>query len=174
MQYAQGSEKVVLTTSPYMPVSQPLSLNEDPEIRRTRKVLLIIVGVCLGLAVLGVVSSIVGSEAPIIFLSFGCLVAYRYSPTGLKVFAWLNVVGLVILGIGVIVCIFFGFVSLTVVASAANDRGQGIQVGVSIMVLLFVTIILIAAFILQIVIMKLAFKLARLIEAKKSLPHQQI
>ncbi|CAF4792577.1 unnamed protein product, partial [Rotaria socialis] len=47
MHYAQGNEKLVLTANPYTPISQPMPLTEDPEIRRTRKIVLIIVGVCL-------------------------------------------------------------------------------------------------------------------------------
>ncbi|CAF4086602.1 unnamed protein product, partial [Rotaria magnacalcarata] len=167
MQHAQGNKKIVLTTGPYIPASQPFPLNEDPEIQPARKILLIIVGVCLGLTVIGAFSSIAGSGAPsntqhsirgaqigqslisVVFLSFGYLVACRYSQTGLQVFAWLNIVGLVILSIGLIILIFFGFISLTVLTSTSKNQGQGILAGVSIMVIFFVLILRIRAFILQ-------------------------
>ncbi|CAF4334185.1 unnamed protein product, partial [Rotaria magnacalcarata] len=103
MQYAQDNEKFVAMGSPYMPVSQLLSLTDDPEIRRTRKNLRILLGVLLVLAVLGTISSIAGvgitnnskyssrgaeisqSIISVVFLSFGYLVVHRYSNIGLRV-----------------------------------------------------------------------------------------
>ncbi|CAF1525081.1 unnamed protein product, partial [Rotaria magnacalcarata] len=89
--------------SSHKPLSQPLLLTEDPEIRRTRKVLLITIGVVLGLSVLGTITTIaangilyfskhpllgpaiVQSPISLILFIFGCLVIYRYSPIGLRV-----------------------------------------------------------------------------------------
>ena len=47
MEYTQASENVSAIVSPSMAVFQPLLWNKDPEIRRTRKALLIILGVFL-------------------------------------------------------------------------------------------------------------------------------
>ncbi|CAF4778520.1 unnamed protein product, partial [Rotaria sp. Silwood1] len=47
MRFEQGSEKVGMINTSSIPVSKPLSVIEDPEIQRTRKILLIILGVCL-------------------------------------------------------------------------------------------------------------------------------
>ncbi|CAM4967949.1 unnamed protein product [Rotaria socialis] len=247
MRYAQDNDKVLLIDSPYMPASQPLSLTDDPEIRRTRKILLILLSGILVLAVLGTIGSITGngvtnnseyssrgvqigrslisvvflsfgylvahryskigllvvlavlgtigsiagngvtnnfgyssrgvqigrSLISVVFLSFGYLVAHRYSKIGLLVFAWLNIIGLVISGIVVMLLFVLGLVSLTNPSSVNNTQAYGILIGESI-VFFVVIVIIIAAFILQIVIVKFAFKLARLIEANKSSFRQQI
>jgi hypothetical protein len=47
MQYKQETEKVAMMDSSYMAVPKPLSLVEDREVQRTRKILIIILGVCL-------------------------------------------------------------------------------------------------------------------------------
>ena len=47
MQYNPESEKVAMMGSSYTPVPKPLSRAEDPQIQRTRKMFMIIVGVCL-------------------------------------------------------------------------------------------------------------------------------
>ncbi|CAF1625952.1 unnamed protein product [Rotaria magnacalcarata] len=186
MQYAQDNEKFVAMGSPYMPVSQLLSLTDDPEIRRTRKNLRILLGVLLVLAVLGTISSIAGvgitnnskyssrgaeisqSIISVVFLSFGYLVVHRYSNIGLRVFAWLNIIDLVIVGIALAILVICGLVVVSTTSSVVDAEQKGILVGLS-MVVIIAIILIIAGFILQIIIVKLAFKLARLIEAKKSL-----
>jgi hypothetical protein len=47
MQYNQETEKVAMMNSSYMTVPKPLSLTEDHEVQRTRKILIIILGVFL-------------------------------------------------------------------------------------------------------------------------------
>jgi hypothetical protein len=47
MQYKSETEKVATMATPYMPVPQATSPNDDPQIQRTRKILIIILGVCL-------------------------------------------------------------------------------------------------------------------------------
>ncbi len=47
MQYKPETEKVAMMASPYIPVVRPLPLTEDREVQRTRKILMIIVGVFL-------------------------------------------------------------------------------------------------------------------------------
>jgi len=47
MQYKPEAEKVAMMGGPYTPGVQPVSLAEDPQVQRTRKVLMIILGVCL-------------------------------------------------------------------------------------------------------------------------------
>jgi hypothetical protein len=47
MQYKQETEKVATMDRSYMVVPKPLSLAEDREVQRTRKILVIILGVCL-------------------------------------------------------------------------------------------------------------------------------
>jgi len=47
MQYKPETEKVAMTGTAYIPVPQPLSLAEDHQVQRTRKILMIILGVLL-------------------------------------------------------------------------------------------------------------------------------
>jgi hypothetical protein len=47
MQHQPETEKVAMTNTSYMVVRKPLSLAEDHEVQRTRKILIIILGVCL-------------------------------------------------------------------------------------------------------------------------------
>jgi hypothetical protein len=47
MQYKPETEKVAMVAGPYQPVVRPLSLAEDREVQRTRKIFMIILGVCL-------------------------------------------------------------------------------------------------------------------------------
>ncbi|CAF3771104.1 unnamed protein product [Rotaria sp. Silwood1] len=100
MQYKQGSEKVDMINTSYIPVSRPLSLTEDPEIQRTRKILLIILS---AFSVISTISAISGngmsnsmqetrrgtqigqSLISLLFYGFGIFVAYRYYETGLRV-----------------------------------------------------------------------------------------
>ncbi|CAM4987701.1 unnamed protein product [Rotaria socialis] len=103
MHTAQEKDNAVLIDSPCMPASQPLSLTDDPEIRRTLKILLILLSGILVLAVLATVGSVAGngvtnnseyssrgveisrSLIPVVFLSFVYLVAHRYSKIALLV-----------------------------------------------------------------------------------------
>jgi hypothetical protein len=47
MQYKSETEKVAPITASYIPVSQGISPANDPQIQRTRKILIIFLGVCL-------------------------------------------------------------------------------------------------------------------------------
>ncbi|CAF2025390.1 unnamed protein product [Rotaria magnacalcarata] len=184
MEYTQDSERFVTTGSSSMAASQPLPWNKDRKIRCTRKVLLIVLGMLLSMAILRTIFIIVDfgatnhssnsmlsvqfgqSVISVILYSFGYLVTHRYSKIGLRVFAWLNIIDLVIVGIALAILFVSVSTFLSTRISTLDGQHQGIGIGLSIVV--FVAIILIiAAFILQIIIVKLAFKLARLIEAKK-------
>ncbi|CAF4535257.1 unnamed protein product [Rotaria socialis] len=88
-------------------------------------------------------------------------------------FAWLNIIGLVIDGIIVVLLFVAGLTSLTNASSVNNSQTNGMLVGGST-AFFVVIVIIIAGSIVQIVIVKFAFKLARLIEAKKASFCQQI
>jgi hypothetical protein len=47
MQYKSETEKVAPMVTSYIPVSQGMAPANDPQIQRTRKILIIILGVCL-------------------------------------------------------------------------------------------------------------------------------
>jgi hypothetical protein len=47
MQYKPENEKMVIMDGRYIAAPRPLLLTEDYQVQRTRKVLLIILGVCL-------------------------------------------------------------------------------------------------------------------------------
>ncbi|CAM4965179.1 unnamed protein product [Rotaria socialis] len=103
MKYEQGNENAVMVASSTLPVSKPFSLTEDPEIKRARKILGIILGVLIVLTVLSTIGSIAGngvannseyssrgveigqSLISVVFFSFGYFVVHRYSKIGLLV-----------------------------------------------------------------------------------------
>ncbi|CAM2726257.1 unnamed protein product [Rotaria socialis] len=144
-----------------------MPLTEDPEIRRTRKIVLIIVGVCLTVAVLGIINAIAGNEfvnhskynspdahigqllISIVLLSFGYFVVYQYSQRRLQEFDWLKINPLNIVGVGLALLVFFSSVSLATASSLDDGQSQTILVASAITVF-FVILILIAAFILLI------------------------
>ncbi|CAF4383817.1 unnamed protein product [Rotaria socialis] len=146
--------------NPYVPVSQLLSLADDPEIRRTRKNLRILLGVLLVLTVLGTISSITGngivnnskyssrgteiaqSIISVLFLSFGYLAAQRYSKIGLRVFAWLNIIELVIMGIVLAILVICGLVVVRAASSAANGEQKGILVLSIVVVVVIIAVII--------------------------------
>jgi hypothetical protein len=47
MQYEPGTEKIAMMGGTYMPPTTPMTLADVPQIKRTRKILLIILGVCV-------------------------------------------------------------------------------------------------------------------------------
>lgn len=47
MEYEQVNEKVAVTSIGYIPISRPLQMTQDSEIRRTRKGLVIILSILL-------------------------------------------------------------------------------------------------------------------------------
>ncbi|CAF3859075.1 unnamed protein product [Rotaria magnacalcarata] len=150
MQYEERSGKAILMASPYTSISHTVALTEDREIRRTRKIVLIIVGVCLVVAVLGTINAIAGNEfvnhskynspdayigqslISVVFLSFGYLVAYRYSQRRLQMFDWLKITALIIVGVGLALLFFFRSASLDTASSLNDGQGQAILVGLSI------------------------------------------
>ncbi|CAF1219116.1 unnamed protein product, partial [Rotaria sp. Silwood1] len=103
MQSEQGISKVVMTGGSNMPVPQLLSMTGDLKIQRTRKVLLIILGILLALSLISTITAIYGNRIgdgikethggmqfgqsliSVLFYGFGIFVAYRYYETGLRV-----------------------------------------------------------------------------------------
>jgi hypothetical protein len=193
MQYNQDTDKVAMMNSSYITVPKPLLLTEDREVQRTRKILIIILGVCLGLCVVALVSMVFGSALTtemngtqrsikvgqaiiaILFYGFGIFVARRYSAIGLRVFAWLNIIELVAMGIGIVLLVFVMIMGVSVINYAAVVYGQmkDLLVGATEGTFIFTIIIYIAAFVLLVIIVKLTFKLARAIDANQRLIIQQ-
>ncbi|CAF1444509.1 unnamed protein product [Rotaria sordida] len=103
MQCKQGNEKVDMIITSNISASRPISVKEDPDIQQTRQTLLIILGICLALSVISVISNTLVNEISngmqknqggirvgssliwLLFHGFGIFVAYHYSETGLKV-----------------------------------------------------------------------------------------
>ncbi|CAF1405366.1 unnamed protein product [Rotaria sordida] len=126
MQYEPGTDKVAMMDTPYVPTTRPLALAEDPQVQRPRKVLLIMLGICLGLSLFNTIIVIVDRTRnpqesgrlsqpllSILFYSFGLFVTYKYHQTGLRVFAWLGVIMLICTGI------VFGLILIGALASLA-------------------------------------------------------
>ncbi|CAF0907571.1 unnamed protein product [Rotaria sordida] len=192
MQYKQGNEKVYMMDGYNQPLSKLFPFNQDPEIQRTRKILLIILGVCLGILLSGMINVIFGPTIDIclignghiaeiieylisiILYTFGLFVVYRYSEIGLRVFAWLNIITLIIVGIVILALFIIGMtnsndINLSTLYGENPTRIIKTQKGP-----FFCAFLYIPDCILTIIIVKFAFKLAKIINHKKSLPIQQV
>ncbi|CAF3729854.1 unnamed protein product [Rotaria sp. Silwood1] len=109
--------------------------------------------------------------------AFALFVAYRYSETGLRVFAWLGVINLVLFGFVILILIISG-----IFGSPKNDSSdkysttsrQNIErVNKEPYSPFFCVAIYAVNFILMIIIVKLTFKFSKLIAAKKAYLIQQ-
>ncbi|CAF1509654.1 unnamed protein product, partial [Adineta steineri] len=98
MQHELGTENVVMMNNSDVSTTRPLELVKDPQLQRSRKILLIILSICLGLCLIGTfaeivnyagnskkITDVVGSIASIAYYGFGLWVSYKYSEIGLRV-----------------------------------------------------------------------------------------
>ncbi|CAF0900036.1 unnamed protein product [Adineta steineri] len=98
MQHKLGTENMVMFNNLDTHTTRRLAPDNDPQLQRSRKVLLIMLGISLGISLAYTFvqvlkntgnsqtnTSVVGSIVPIAFYGFGLLVSYRYSETGLRV-----------------------------------------------------------------------------------------
>ncbi|CAF1269753.1 unnamed protein product [Rotaria sp. Silwood1] len=130
MKYEIENERVGMMNSNSQ-VVKTLALVEDPQIQRYRKILLIILGIFLTLwlinTTIGIVNiahnpkesvSVIASLISMLISGLGFWATYKYNATGLRVFAWLGVIGLVCGGIllGVILILAFDGLVMTGVA----------------------------------------------------------
>ncbi|CAF4241522.1 unnamed protein product, partial [Adineta steineri] len=89
---------MVIMNDHYTPTIKPLERVNDPQLQRSRRVLLIMLGICLGLCLIIVFvaivnytensqtnTSVVGPIVLIALYGFGLLVSYDYSGKGLRV-----------------------------------------------------------------------------------------
>ncbi|CAF1605411.1 unnamed protein product [Rotaria sordida] len=191
MQGGQTNEKMVTVDVPNIAVPIKLALLKDHQIQRTRRTFSVILGVLIGLGVFATIVSFYGSNndiclltprrvpktieylMSIIFCIFGFHVAHRYSTIGLRVFAWLIIFELVIDGIMIIVFFHIG-------ATASHARNSNVyrqseaRISYTSPNAFLCALIYIFDFIFDIIIVRLAFKLAKLIEIRKSSIIQQI
>ncbi|CAF1376226.1 unnamed protein product [Adineta ricciae] len=184
MDYDSAAGKGVLSDGPYMPLSKPLPFTDHPQIQRTRQIHFILNGILLILSVIDLVLGLTGvkflndqgmhvmayyiSQAIVwILLSiFGLLVAYKYNRTGLLIFAWVNVVLLVILGVLIIIILsIIGWLSFS------KRFRQHYEPPLFVVILSIVGIVFIA---IRIYVIKVAMKLARLIKMNKNLINETI
>ncbi|CAF4960966.1 unnamed protein product, partial [Rotaria sp. Silwood1] len=100
----------------------------------------------------------------LLFYGFGIFVAYRYYETGLRVFAWLGIISMVLFGIGIVIVLIVLLAASSILKMKDHVDSEGLMIGLSIGIF-FAVLICIACLILT---------LAKLIESKKSLTIQQI
>ncbi|UJR07538.1 hypothetical protein I4U23_011826 [Adineta vaga] len=191
MQYAQGSEKVLV------PGTVPILLTDDREVQRTRKILLIIFGILLGLNILSIAVFIINSTTttststtasayylkqnrtytftqPVlsaIFYALAFYVTYNYHPTGLRVVAWLLIIATVLL------CLSFSLFSILfiiIISGVPIHEQLDSYVTVSGVIITVLGIIVAVSLVIQIILIKLCFKLARLINANKKVSIPQV
>ncbi|CAF1316318.1 unnamed protein product [Adineta steineri] len=192
MQFKPETKNMVTMNPAYiLTIPKELSLTENYEIQRTRKILLIILGVCLALSVVGTISAISESKLEgdigvprrssqgghsfisMLYCSFGIIVTYQYSQNGLRVLVCLGIIMLVIMGIvaTIILCLAIGAVAF--LNYTDNNEKQAMIIGVSLGAFIFLLTYAVD-FILTVIIVKFAFKLARLIDGNKHLTTQRV
>ncbi|CAF1037383.1 unnamed protein product [Adineta steineri] len=192
MQYKPETKNMVTMNPAYiLTIPKELSLTENYEIQRTRKILIIILGVCLALSVVGTISAISESKLEgdigvprrssqgghsfisMLYCSFGIIVTYQYSQNGLRVLVCLGIIMLVIMGIAatIILCLAIGAVAF--LNYTDNNEKQAMIVGVSFGAFIFLLTYAVD-FILTVIIVKFAFKLTRLIDGNKHLTNQRV
>ncbi|UJR25854.1 hypothetical protein I4U23_007204 [Adineta vaga] len=162
---------------------KPPSLEQQPEVVRTRKILLILIGILLILCFINftfiihsfTTSSSSKDQSPnsssqlvcilmsFIYYGFGLLVTYRYYQTGLLVFAWLGLISLLLMLVIVIV-ILIGII----ITTSHLGFAKGIIVGI-----IFIVLCLTAS-LLQIFAVRYAFSLSKLLKSTKRLTIEQI
>ncbi|CAF0898166.1 unnamed protein product [Rotaria sordida] len=190
MQPEQETAHVVITNVSNMFAPQSLSLDNDPKIQRIRKILSITIGILFAFFIVGMISAIFGhgigngiketshgaqvgqSLILVFFYTFGLFVTYRYSATGLRVFAWLDIISVSMLITGILSVLFLDFSPSTTKKLAYDrDRKDFINDQSSSIYIVIPGAIAVGA--LDIVIIKYAFQLAKLIDIKKSLAIRQ-
>ncbi|CAF1106600.1 unnamed protein product [Adineta ricciae] len=168
---------------------KPPSLEQQPEVVRTRKTLLIFIGILFVLCFINfmfVIHSLATSSSnkdqppnsssqlvsiliAFVYYGFGVLVTYRYYQTGLlavcapKNFAWLGFVSLLLM-LAVVIVILIG----VIITTSHLGFVKGILVGV-----IFIVICL-AASLLQIFAVRYAFRLSKLLRSTKRFTIEQI
>ncbi|CAF0872362.1 unnamed protein product [Rotaria sordida] len=146
MQYEQGSEKVNIVGAHNTLIAKPLPMNQDPEVQRTRRIFLIVLGVCLALCLMNAINAIFGHNSQhhikqtqrgvqvgqslisIAFYTFGIIATYRYSQIGLRVFAWLGIISLIILGIATAVFLIFGITAITAGSVTDDNMSKSLMI----------------------------------------------
>ncbi|CAF5012379.1 unnamed protein product [Rotaria sp. Silwood1] len=123
----------------------------------------------------GPVAELVEFLSLIIAYSFGLFVARRYYETGLRIFASLIVLEMVMISIGIIivVLIIFGAIPRTAPNSTAYREHDSLMIRTQIGAF-YCAFVYIVTFILDIIIVKFAFKLAKLIAVERSSTMPQI
>ncbi|CAF0857419.1 unnamed protein product [Adineta ricciae] len=162
---------------------KPPSLEQQPEVVRTRKTLLIFIGILFVLCFINfmfVIHSLATSSSnkdqppnsssqlvsiliAFVYYGFGVLVTYRYYQTGLLAFAWLGFVSLLLM-LAVVIVILIG----VIITTSHLGFVKGILVGV-----IFIVICL-AASLLQIFAVRYAFRLSKLLRSTKRFTIEQI
>ncbi|CAF0892082.1 unnamed protein product [Adineta ricciae] len=194
MQYDKPPVQIVMVNATQVPLAT------DREVQRIRKKLLIIFGIFLGVAIFFLVLSVLTAasattptvatsststtvienakpvnyilqivEAALITLLYGFAyyVTYAYHPTGLRVIAWLNIICAVVLCLTFITFLIVFIVAMSYVDGSEKGKKMTAFGGV-LMTLLGVFCII--DVLLQKIVAKLCFKLARLINDKKKIP----
>ncbi|CAF0736168.1 unnamed protein product [Adineta steineri] len=98
MQHKLGTENMVMFNNLDTHTTRRLAPDNDPQLQRSRKVLLIMLGISLGLALVGILAEIVNYEGNLetnieivvfivvfAFYGYGLFVSYKYSEKGLRV-----------------------------------------------------------------------------------------
>ncbi|UJR07533.1 hypothetical protein I4U23_011821 [Adineta vaga] len=184
MKYEKETEEVLITDI------APIPLTEDREVQRTRKILLVIFSVFLALHVFSMITFIfhkVSSSSTstiyaatkssnrqllqtilgLFFYSFAYYVTHKYHSIGLRVVAWLVIISAVLFCIIIGIIAFMFIIMMTGVQLPEYLKYYYAFGGILIT---FIVVVSNIVLIIHVIIVKLSFNLARLIDAKKNLP----
>ncbi|CAF1368494.1 unnamed protein product [Rotaria sp. Silwood1] len=196
MQAETDVSNMATISIPTLPLAKPSLLTDDPEIRRTRRIIMIICSICIVICAIDAIhtyfidtigyclkpngrSEVIGQYfIAILLYSFALFVAYRYSETGLRVIVWLGIFELFVVAIVIIYLINSvtsssgsNTFSNEYSTSKPKDNNHYINKPIDSIICILTYI---GGFILKLIIVRLAFKLARLIDVKKTLVIKQI
>ncbi|CAF1357293.1 unnamed protein product [Adineta ricciae] len=184
MRSEQGGEAVTVMCGIPITDNKILSVPIDrSEIKQTRCILLTIISISFGLAIIHTIysfawfacdnspkqsqqdESLLISLLSLLFFGFGLYVTHNYCRLGLYMFAWSGIA--VLIGSGVcILHLIVGIMTLVPVYHATNNKDFVIN---TLMLLLMIAVLHLSAFVVTLIVIKLAFKLAKLIDANENL-----
>ncbi|CAF3071517.1 unnamed protein product [Rotaria socialis] len=196
MQVAQGKDEPATKIIPNLALMKQLQLDGEPEIRRTRRNIAILFGICIVFNVFVLINSMFTNTfyvcllhngryetiavclCGIFYFGLGLLAACRYSEIGLRVIGIVGIFQLAMLALSIVGLIGLAFMYkwLESVSNMYSNeyRSSTDQVIRKRMIPIFCIVLYTIDFILMIIMVKLAFKLAGFIGAKKAMTIQQV
>ncbi|CAM4895165.1 unnamed protein product [Rotaria socialis] len=170
MQVAQGKDEPATKIIPNLALMKQLQLDGEPEIRRTRRNIAILFGICIVFNVFVLINSMFTNTFYVCLLHNG-----RYETIAIGIVGIFQLAMLALSIVGLIGLAFMYKWLESVSNMYSNEyRSSTDQVIRKRMIPIFCIVLYTIDFILMIIMVKLAFKLAGFIGAKKAMTIQQV